>query len=388
MAFRNPPSLSEQSTVNFEREQHQQHHGDLGLRSGGDPRLQPVYGLSRPPPHSGRGSLLAALFFAGCTVLSGYLLWQLYRSGERQNGRIAVLETETEELRGKLDGAMLQRHHFASKSADLQQRLDTLQVDLAQKTGDLDTVRGELSTVAVYRDVMEEQLAEFREITGMFRKMIDAGKLDVEYRRGRMMLDLPDAVLFDSGSAELSADGLVTLRTVARTLRRVRGRRFIVAGHTDDVPVHTDRYPTNWELSSHRGVVVLRALLRFGVPASRIADASQRQREGVDHPPLVGVGQTSDKQRNRIGITQLSECGCRQTSLVLVEPSRLIPLDAASQRAVPYRRAQRSAVIAGTGGEGGDQCRIFHSRGIGEEGVDAQRIGQLRSGEQQVGQGA
>ena len=65
--------------------------------------------------------------------------------------------------------------------------------------------------------------------------------------------------LFDSGRADLKLGARYQLDQIAKALNE--NEYYInVAGHTDDAPSHSDAYPTNWELSSHRAVMVARYL--------------------------------------------------------------------------------------------------------------------------------
>ena len=88
------------------------------------------------------------------------------------------------------------------------------------------------------------------------RSMIDAGQLKVAIRNGRMIIVLPNDVLFDSGKVDLKPAGKEALTQVANVLAGIGDRRFLVAGHTDNVPIKTSRFPSNWELSTARAVEV------------------------------------------------------------------------------------------------------------------------------------
>ncbi|HJX51676.1 MAG TPA: OmpA family protein, partial [Polyangia bacterium] len=71
--------------------------------------------------------------------------------------------------------------------------------------------------------------------------------------------DLP--ILFDSGKTDIKADGQAALAQVAQVLATIPDRNFIVAGNTDKVPIHTARFPSNWELSTARAVEVTKFLI-------------------------------------------------------------------------------------------------------------------------------
>lgn len=79
----------------------------------------------------------------------------------------------------------------------------------------------------------------------------------------KIVLRLADNLLFASGSADVRPDALPLLRIVANTVRNFEND-VRVEGHTDNVPVGTTKYPSNWELSSARAIAVLRYLAEQG----------------------------------------------------------------------------------------------------------------------------
>src|SRR5204863_5983063 len=85
---------------------------------------------------------------------------------------------------------------------------------------------------------------------------------------------LPATVLFESGSASISQEGLDVLDQVALSLAHI-DNRIIVEGHTDDIPTNGKGFPTNWELSTSRATQVLRWLVQGRhIPAVRVSAAS------------------------------------------------------------------------------------------------------------------
>jgi chemotaxis protein MotB len=83
---------------------------------------------------------------------------------------------------------------------------------------------------------------------------------------------LGDRVLFDLGSADLRPDAAATLHRVGIALARV-GAEVRVEGHTDDLPIATARFPSNWELSTARAAAVVRVLVGAGMAPSRLSVA-------------------------------------------------------------------------------------------------------------------
>jgi chemotaxis protein MotB len=88
-------------------------------------------------------------------------------------------------------------------------------------------------------------------------------------RRGLVVRLLTDRVLFDSGMADLKQQGMPLLGHVGNLLAIDRIHPILVEGHTDDVPISTARYATNWELSTSRATEVVRFLIDRGVPNTR-----------------------------------------------------------------------------------------------------------------------
>jgi chemotaxis protein MotB len=105
------------------------------------------------------------------------------------------------------------------------------------------------------------------------RDAIGAGTLAVEVRKGKMLVKLGDAILFDPGQATLKSDGQRALRQVAQALKEIPERDFLVAGHTDNRPIKNSPYASNWDLSTARAVTVVRFLQGEGVDPRRLAAA-------------------------------------------------------------------------------------------------------------------
>lgn len=175
---------------------------------------------------------------------------------------------------------------------------DTLLKDSNVKLLELNTqlaaAETQLAALNAERSEIKEELAEFRQLSQQLKKMIDSGRLEVTFRRGRMIVELPAQVLFPSGSAELTPDGTKALHEVARILRTMRSRRFIVAGHTDNIPVATPQFPSNWELSTARAVQVTKALIKGGLRAEQLIAAG-----ASEYDPVARNTSEKTRQKNR-----------------------------------------------------------------------------------------
>jgi chemotaxis protein MotB len=109
-----------------------------------------------------------------------------------------------------------------------------------------------------------------------------------------MVVNLSSDILFPSGSAAVSKDGKAALVEVAQVLAQIPDRKFQVEGHTDNVPIKTDAFPSNWELASARALVVTKTLVDAGLPASRVSAASFG-----DTKPSASNGTQEGRAQNR-----------------------------------------------------------------------------------------
>ena len=89
------------------------------------------------------------------------------------------------------------------------------------------------------------------------------------------ILEMSSAAFFDSGSATLSAAGEAILRGELDKLDsdQYKDYEITVEGHTDDTPIHTAQFPSNWELSTARASAVVHFLLDQGIPAQKLRAA-------------------------------------------------------------------------------------------------------------------
>ncbi|MFO7602349.1 MAG: OmpA family protein [Gammaproteobacteria bacterium] len=93
--------------------------------------------------------------------------------------------------------------------------------------------------------------------------------VQVVVEKDRINLAISDRILFDTGEAALTTPGLAVLDPLVAILK-AEPYHLTVAGHTDNLPIATERFPSNWELSAARAASVVRYLQRRGIPAARL----------------------------------------------------------------------------------------------------------------------
>jgi chemotaxis protein MotB len=198
-----------------------------------------------------------------------------------------VARDEIEMLDNELYG--LEQEHRALSDATT--RLLQERARLKQSNNELEEALREL---ADRKAEVERSAAEFRSLVARFKSLIDAGTLKVAMSRGRMVLQLPTDVLFDSGSAKLSKVGKAAMIEVAAVLKTMPERPYQVEGHTDDVPIHTSQFASNWELAAARSLGVIRALTDAGMTANTLSAASY-----AEHAPVASNADEAGRRENR-----------------------------------------------------------------------------------------
>lgn len=127
------------------------------------------------------------------------------------------------------------------------------------------------------------------------------GQMNVSLTNRGVALDINASTLFAPGEAVLAADAQKTLAEVAKVL--VDGDQPIeVEGHTDNQPIKTSLFPSNWELSSARASSVVRLFIQQGVAAKRLTVVGS-----ADNHPLADNDSTEGRTRNRrVTVTMLT----------------------------------------------------------------------------------
>jgi chemotaxis protein MotB len=152
----------------------------------------------------------------------------------------------------------------------------------------------------------EARVRRFRDMLDRFQTLIDAGTLRVKMVDGRMVVELATDILFDSGSARLSKAGAEALAEVAQVLQSIADRRYQVEGHTDNVPIGSAKYPSNWELAAERALTVVKTMVTSGLDAERVSAASFGEFKPAT-TNRTAEGRTANRRIEIVVVPSLSE---------------------------------------------------------------------------------
>ncbi|HEY2743049.1 MAG TPA: OmpA family protein [Polyangia bacterium] len=210
------------------------------------------------------------------------------------NAQVTSARGERDKLQKQLDDTQALVLDLKSRLEKLGQNVDKLAHEKGQLDATLADAKSRLDELRKQKQAAEARAQVFRNLVAQLRSMIDAGKLKVIIRDGRMIIALPNDVLFDSGKTAIKPDGQAALAEVAQVLAGIGDRHFLVAGDTDDVPIHTSRFPSNWELSTARAVEVVKFLVDKGMKPELLAAAGYGQFD-----PVVANDTPEHRAQNR-----------------------------------------------------------------------------------------
>ncbi|HJL18085.1 MAG TPA: OmpA family protein [Sandaracinaceae bacterium LLY-WYZ-13_1] len=207
----------------------------------------------------------------------------------------AQLQSEHEQTLAELSQTRERLEELQGQNDELRELMESQGRDLSDMQALREQLQRELDAARERERQQQERLSSLRNMARQFRDMVAAGQLRVRIVRGNMVVELPENVLFDSGRAELREAANETLARVAEVLSSVPNRNFLVAGHTDNVPVgRRRRYDSNWELSAARGVAVVRFFIEQGMSADRLAAAGY-----ADTQPVASNATEEGRAQNR-----------------------------------------------------------------------------------------
>jgi chemotaxis protein MotB len=211
-------------------------------------------------------AVLAAL--AGGCVSSG----KFEQKQHEADGYAKELATQRDE--GQRLAAELEKSRTDLLAA--QKESEGLRVGRDQAERSLAAEREKLATTK--RADLDRQQKEFEDARKSLQEQISKGDVELKRFRDRVIFGMSERVLFPSGSATLGRSGNEALKKVASAIQDMLGKaeaegrhRLVrVEGHTDNVPIATERFPSNWELSSARATAVVRFLEGAGLPREKI----------------------------------------------------------------------------------------------------------------------
>lgn len=134
---------------------------------------------------------------------------------------------------------------------------------------------------------------QFKQFEGYLKDKNLENDVEVTETEEGMLIRMANPILFDSGEAVIREEGFNILTKLATILARMDAS-IKIEGHTDNVPIHTDKFPSNWELSAARAVKVLRLFSRHEIPGKDLTAVGRGE-----FFPLVDNDSPENRSKNR-----------------------------------------------------------------------------------------
>ena len=185
--------------------------------------------------------------------------------------------------------------------SNLETERNTTLSRLADRQAEVQRLQAEVQRLEEeHRTITEAQ----RRLETEMRAALESRDVTISELAGKLTVNILDRVLFASGEADITADGQAVLRKVADVLGQFPERQVQVVGHTDNVPIHTARFPSNWELSAARAIAAVRFLSEQAAVDPRRLGALGY---GEFHPIADNAAPEGRAQNRRIAIVILPE---------------------------------------------------------------------------------
>jgi chemotaxis protein MotB len=148
-------------------------------------------------------------------------------------------------------------------------------------------------------------LPSLKTLEEQFRTEIAEGKIQVEMTPRGIVVTMREAAFFQPGDDHVQTSSIPMIAKVAETVRALPNP-VRMEGHTDSVPIRTDRFRSNWELSAARAIAMMELMTsRLGVPPAKVAIAGY-----ADTAPVAPNDSPEGRAKNRrVDVIILSQLG-------------------------------------------------------------------------------
>lgn len=210
----------------------------------------------------------------------------LLKENEMLKGELARLRGDISDLRARLDKMSADNREldsllkarsdtFSRTVSEQRDRIAALQKQNEELSKGNDDLRREIEAIRRAKDEEVKKTSKtYEDLLASMKQEIAQGQVTISELKGKLTVNMVDAILFDSGKAEVKSGGLDVLQKVIDILKDVKEKSIRIEGHTDNVPIRgglAQKYPTNWELSAARAINVTRYLQSQGIDPANLS---------------------------------------------------------------------------------------------------------------------
>ena len=211
-----------------------------------------------------------------------------------------------------ITGGCVSKGEFEKLQADKNQEIEALAKEraaLEQQTRDLQTqraalekqqaaLRSEVDNLQRQKSQLEaanqQTKSQYDGLVSNLNEEVKKGQLQVRQYKDMLTVEVAEQLFFDSGKAALKDTGKEVLKKVGEALKGYDDKIIRVVGHTDNVPIATAQFPSNWELSAARATTVVRFLQSAGIPPERLTASGRGE-----YSPIAPNDDAEGRRKNR-----------------------------------------------------------------------------------------
>ena len=173
----------------------------------------------------------------------------------------ADLASAKQKLEGDLADAKAKMESLESSNAQLLKDMDSSKSDLQNRVADMTRDKQEIEKIK--QAEVDKLKSTYQDLMKDMQKEIEQGSIQITQLQNKLTVNLVDKILFNSGEADVNAEGKKVLLRVANVLKKVQNKQIRIEGHTDNIPIGgalKEKFQSNWELSTARATTVTRYL--------------------------------------------------------------------------------------------------------------------------------
>src|SRR3954463_16524813 len=213
---------------------------------------------------------------SGFHAVGGIIAAALIASGCVSKGEFEKLQTDKNQ---EIDALQKQREGLEGQTRELQSQRKGLEEQKAALERQQSELRAEVNNLQRQKSQLEsanqQTKSQYDGLLSNLNEEVKKGQLQVRQYKDMLTVEVAEQLFFDSGRAALKDQGKDVLKRVGEALKGYDDKIIRVVGHTDNVPIATSQFPSNWELSVARATTVVRFLQSAGVPPERLTAAGR-----------------------------------------------------------------------------------------------------------------
>lgn len=227
---------------------------------------------------------------------------QLIKSRDFCYNQVKRLEEEGRRSRGLFEQRL---RHLEEEKEKGEQNLVSAREREKLLRNDLEQVRSRLYQLTEAREKEIQELSRLKvELVEKLKEHIAAGKVLIREEKRGLAIALVDVAPLRSEGAIIRPEANPVLHEISKILKKHPDREFLIEGHTDDEPITSSQFPSNWELSTARATTILRYLEeKEGIPSKCLSAVGH----GEYRPLATNTTPAGRKKNRRVEIVILAE---------------------------------------------------------------------------------